>query len=55
MRGISIAAGRLTVRDLGSQNGTYLNGRVVTSTEEVEVRRGALIRFGVDEGRIEVR
>ncbi len=52
---LTLRAGRLTVRDLGSQNGTYLNGRVVTSAEDVEVERGALIRFGVDEGRIKVR
>ncbi len=52
---LTLQAGRLTVRDLGSQNGTYLNGRVVPSTEAVEVGPDALILFGVDEGRIEVR
>ena len=37
-------AGRWVLRDLGSLNGTWLNGRRVV--EEVEVFAGDLVAFG---------
>lgn len=39
-----VRAGTVTVRDLGTKNGTYLNGRKVSSEEQVAP--GSTIRFG---------
>lgn len=41
---ISIAGDRVTVKDLGSRNGTLLNGKALTKEEQV--RNGDLIQIG---------
>ena len=46
---IQIRKGRLVLRDLGSTNGTYLNGRAI---EEEELQNGDEIRFGPGGPRI---
>lgn len=40
------AAGTLRIQDLGSSNGTYLNGRPVSQTEDAIAQRGGRVRFG---------
>lgn len=40
---LRLEAGRWLLRDLGSSNGSYVNGRLVT---EAEVRRGDVIHLG---------
>ncbi len=41
---LTVAGERVTVRDLGSHNHTFLEGKRID--EETEVRPGALLRFG---------
>lgn len=43
---LTVRAGRVTVRDLGSRNKTFFNGEPVDS--EVEVLPGATLRFGIE-------
>jgi ABC transport system ATP-binding/permease protein len=43
---LECVGGRWRIRDLGSANGTYLNGQRVTGTEGVEVVEGDLIGIG---------
>lgn len=40
------AAGKIRVTDLGSSNGTYLNGKRIEGSDEVEAERGARLGFG---------
>ena len=44
---MTVRSGRVTLKDLGSSNYTYLNGTQV-GRQEVEVPLGAVIRFGLD-------
>lgn len=44
---MTVRNGRVTLKDLGSSNHTYLNGTQV-GRQEVEVPLGAVIRFGLD-------
>ena len=41
---INKVKGRLTIRDLGSSNGTYINGKRIT--EEAEVKPGDYLQIG---------
>lgn len=43
---LTVRAGRVTVRDLGSRNKTFLEGEPVTG--EVEISPGAALRFGIE-------
>lgn len=49
---VEIAAGKARVRDLGSTNGTYLNGRRI---EEGALRDGDELRLGNTRMRVEMR
>lgn len=40
-----VAGGRLEVTDLGSRNGTWLDGRRLLAHEPAEVREGSVLRF----------
>jgi len=42
------------IKDLGSRNGTYLDGRRLKSGEESPLRRGAVVSFGPSEQRWEL-
>lgn len=44
---MTVRSGRVTLKDLGSSNHTYLNGTQV-GRQEVEVPLGAVVRFGLD-------
>ncbi|MGD9201068.1 MAG: transglycosylase SLT domain-containing protein [Chitinispirillia bacterium] len=41
----------LTVKDCGSTNGTYINGRKI---EEAELKVGDIVRFGIDEPQLKL-
>ena len=43
--------GKVTVRDLGSRNGTFVNGKIVVS--ERELRHGDTLRVGPQEYRVQ--
>ncbi len=43
---LTVCSGRVTVRDLGSRNKTFLNGEPVT--DETEVPPGGALRFGIE-------
>ncbi len=44
--------GRVTVMDLGSTNGTFLNGTLLPPNQEVPVGHGDVIRFAADASAI---
>jgi hypothetical protein len=50
--GLSRAAGQITVRDLGSTNGTYLNGRRLDASPPQPLRDGDRLRIGSVELRL---
>lgn len=50
---IDVRKGRLFIRDLGSTNNTYVNGKAIT--KEMELKEGTKVGFGKLKGIIEVR
>jgi hypothetical protein len=50
----STEGGRLTVRDLRSTNGTWVNDRKIEAEEPVAVDPGDVVTFGTTEARLEV-
>lgn len=50
----STEGGRLTVRDLRSTNGTWVNDRRIAAEEPVELDVGDVVTFGTTEARLEV-
>jgi len=48
------AAGQLVVRDLGSSNGTYINGNRVVPNQPIELRSGDVLALGSDKERFEI-
>lgn len=49
---LTVAAGRVTVADLGSRNHTFVDGEQVASEVEVELGPGAVVRFADVEARL---
>jgi pSer/pThr/pTyr-binding forkhead associated (FHA) protein len=43
---LSLAGDALTVEDLGSTNGTSIDGKALRQTEPVTLRAGAKVRLG---------
>jgi hypothetical protein len=46
---VSLGSGSVALRDLGSSNGTFLNGVVVTPMKLVRLNDGDLIQFGTED------
>ncbi len=49
---LTLAGNRVTVRDLGSRNHTFLDGEPIEPETEIEIQSGALLRFGSVEARL---
>ena len=49
---IDVKDGAVTVKDLGSTNGTFVNGQKVT--EEVELKNGQILRIGPLEATVQI-
>ena len=50
----STEGGRLTVRDLKSTNGTWVNDHSIAPHEPVELAYGDVVTFGTTEARLQV-
>ncbi len=49
---LTVGRDKVTVRDLGSRNRTYLDGEPIEPEVDVEIQAGALLRFGSVEARL---
>lgn len=51
---IELSAGGLSVRDLGSANGTRINGMAIAANQSIALRPGDVIQIGTGDERFEV-
>ena len=52
---LMMRGGRLIVRDLGSSNGTWLNGKQLENNRDVPLSKGDVIAIGSAKERFEVQ
>ena len=52
---LTLREGSIIVRDLGSSNGTWLNGKRLTSEQDTPISKGDVLAIGSPKERFEVQ
>ena len=51
---VLVRDGKYYVRDVGSKNGTYVNGRMLSKNKEIEISNGDLLKLANEDFLVQI-